>query len=526
MFARILIGISLGFLSTLMFTTGSANAAPVAAFDELRQTEDLSVLAETAPNCRYGVFAEQEEFLTQLRFGWLLDFSASPRFDVPDTIEYAHMIRVKQVKAADETRLPAYTTSPSAAQIAALVEANPGDLWIIGNEPDRYRWQDDIHPQMYAVAYHDLHTLIKGIDSTAQIAVAGLVGVTPGRLQYLDIVWNEYYAMYGETMPVDVWNFHDYIMSEVQLTDVALDSYASAAIGTDRNIAKRDSGHYTGNADPALCPREDVVCVAEHDDIDIFVDMIIMMRQWMKDHGQQQKPLILTEFGLLYPYEGVGGDCNFKDEYGNCLTPQRAADFMQKTYEYMETAADPNLGYALDNNRLVQQWLWFSMPYKDEISNGHPGLLVTEDYSALTVVGQTHLAEVNNRPTNRNLLVEHANTALASPTSGVSTATLSAVLRNNGNTTVDQPITVTFYADEARTQAIGSATIPAGVRGCARKPYTASVKWNMTLPAGWHSYWVAVDPGNAIAETTNDDNYGRGRVLVASENLFLPRMEQ
>ena len=44
-------------------------------------------------------------------------------------------------------------------------------------------------------------------------------------------------------MPVDVWNFHDYIMSEVQLTDIALDSYASVAIGTDRNIAKRDSGH-------------------------------------------------------------------------------------------------------------------------------------------------------------------------------------------------------------------------------------------------------------------------------------------
>ena len=139
MFARILIGISLGFLSTLMFITGSANAAPVAAFDELQQIEDLSVLAETAPNCRYGVFAEQEKFLTQLRFGWLLDFRSSPSFDVPDTIEYAHMIRLKQVKAADETRLPDYTTSPNAAQIAALVEANPGDLWLIGNEPDRYR---------------------------------------------------------------------------------------------------------------------------------------------------------------------------------------------------------------------------------------------------------------------------------------------------------------------------------------------------------------------------------------------------
>lgn len=526
MFARILIGISLGFLSTLMFITGSANAAPVAAFDELQQIEDLSVLAETAPNCRYGVFAEQEKFLTQLRFGWLLDFRSSPSFDVPDTIEYAHMIRLRQVKAADGTRLPDYTTSPNATQIAALVEANPGALWLIGNEPDRLRVQDDTHPKIYAMAFHDMNTLIKGIDPTAQLAVAGLVGVTPGRLQYLDIVWNEYDAMYGEPMPVDVWNFHDYIMSEVELNDISRDSYASVAIGTDRNIAILDSGHRTGNPDASLCSRDDIFCVAEHDSVEIFADMIIKMRQWMKDHGQQQKPLILTEFGLLYPYVGVGGDCNFKDEYGNCLTPQRAADFLQKTYEYMETAADPNLGYALDNNRLVQQWLWFSMPYKDEISNNHPGLMAKKDYSALTVVGQTHLAEVNNRPINRNLLVERADIALALPTANGHTATLSAVLRNNGNATVDQPVTVTFYADEARTQPIGSATIPAGVRGCARKPYTASVKWDTTLPAGWHSYWVAVDPGNAVAETTNDDNYGQGRVLVTSDNLFLPRMEQ
>jgi hypothetical protein len=527
MIVRILVGLSFALLSIVMVATGTANAALVDGPGADDQIKDWTVMAETAPNCRYGVFADAEELLTQLRFGWVLDFTASPRFEVPETIEYAHMIRLRQVKSADGVRQPAYNTFPGTDQIAKLVEKNPGRLWIIGNEPDRLKAQDDVEPKMYAVAYHDLYYLIKDIDPTAQVAVAGLVGVTPGRLQYLDIMWDEYYSRYGDLMPVDVWNFHNYIMAEVQFGDITLDSHASVAIGTDRNLAKLDSGFVAGNPDSSLCPRDDVVCVAEHDDVTIFAQMVLDMRRWMRDHGQQQKPLILTEFGPLFPYAVFNGDCGLKDENGECFTPQRAAEFMQKTYEYLENTKDPDLGYALDDNRLVQQWLWFSMPYADANPNTNAGLLATQDLSALTTVGQMHLAEINKRPLYNNLLVERVNTSTIFPSSGDDTATLSVVLRSSGNTTINQPITVSFYADEARTQQIGTATIPAGMRGCGRVPYTAELTWRTPPPPGAYPFWVTVDPGNEIVETTTSDNQGQGFLFVVAgtDRLFLPTIQ-
>jgi hypothetical protein len=89
----------------------------------------------------------------------------------------------------------------------------------------------------------------------------------------------------------------------------------------------------------------------------------------MKEHGQQNKPLILSEYSLLYPFEDYDDpinptQCYLQDEFGKCFTAARVSSFMTRTFQYLETATDPNLGYPLDNYRLVQQWLWFSMYYE------------------------------------------------------------------------------------------------------------------------------------------------------------------
>ena len=111
------------------------------------------------------------------------------------------------------------------------------------------------------------------------------------------------------------------------------------------------------------------------------------MRTWMKNHGQQNKPLILSEYGQLYPCLNCVGqntsNCFPRDEFGNCFTPGRSATFLTNSFNYLNSAADASLGYPLDNNRLVQQWLWFSLNYPAfENSN-----LVTNPPMALTVVG-------------------------------------------------------------------------------------------------------------------------------------------
>ena len=85
---------------------------------------------------------------------------------------------------------------------------------------------------------------IKNVDPTAQVAISGLVEVTPGRLQYLDIVWNTYMQEFGTPMPVDMWTMHLYILPEVQLQpDGSIDAngIANVALGTNKALGKRES---------------------------------------------------------------------------------------------------------------------------------------------------------------------------------------------------------------------------------------------------------------------------------------------
>lgn len=132
---------------------------------------------------------------------------------------------------------------------------------------------------------HDVYQFIKQRDPSAQLGIAGLVQISPGPTACLDLVWAAYRNQYGTTMPVDVWNFHAYIFPEKNADGTT--SFAAIALGTNTELAWVSSG---GNA--ALCSTEDVVCIAEHDDIALFAEQVRNMRQWMRNHGQQNKPLI------------------------------------------------------------------------------------------------------------------------------------------------------------------------------------------------------------------------------------------
>ncbi|MDX1665197.1 MAG: hypothetical protein R3272_15500, partial [Candidatus Promineifilaceae bacterium] len=329
-----------------------------------------SELDSQQTSCRYGSAAPPDDvWVDELGIGWTIDFGASPRPFLPD-VEYVPIIRIKQSRSMDDTRIADYylTSPPSEERLVELLERFPGRIWQVGNEVDRIWWQDDIMPDVYATAYHELYHLIKKHDPTALVAPSALVQVTPGRLQYLDIVWDTYQEKYGAEMPVDVWNMHIYILPERSLTNPGSGSRAGIALGTDPDLAIYDSGN---SPDPALCPRDDVYCYAEHDSIEIFKEQAIAMRRWMKERGEQDKPLILTEFSILYPYKEETDpdydpetcpDCfSLQDEYGEVFSRTRVLEYMNQTLNFLETATDPELGYPEDNYRLVQQWNWFSV---------------------------------------------------------------------------------------------------------------------------------------------------------------------
>ena len=508
---------------TAVASEASSNVSNIAA-----QPENPSGSNIGSYNCRYGTAgftSQQLAWLPTLKTGWHVTFYAT----TPYTGEGEHVgiIRVSQDRNGS-VYLPTYTTTPALtnAELGAVVSASPGKLWLVGNEPDVADVQDDTYPSMYARIYHDVYEFIKQRDPSAQVGVAGLSMATPGRLQYLDIVWDTYLSLYGTPMPVDVWNIHVYILSEYNPTGTQGDG--KLALGTDPALAKNSP--YLPLPYSQQCPLDNVYCRAEHDDVDIFIEQMVAMRQWMKDHGQRDKPLILSEFGLLYPYVEENGGCFLSDEFGNCFTPTRVNNYLYDTMQWLEAASSLDLGYPADDHRLVQQWLWFSLYVDAEVSGGSSNLLkdnylsfVGGDINGMSEVGMFYQQQIASYELYANLFAVEAMPTVENIQAPASTvdAEISVEFFNNGNQAITDPFTVSFYKDANLTQLIDSVTINPTVNGCARLGYVASVTWP-SLSSGTHHFWVKLDSANVISEDVESDNVVSGVVLVDPEDIYLP----
>jgi hypothetical protein len=490
------------------------SAGPVSTVDTIGRSTVMS----SGLSCREGLIGWEPYLaaggldIQQLGGGHYIDFAAHVPRAQPEAMEYVQMIRMKQNKTMTEY-LPGYQLnlplSDTAGGLGPLIASAPSSLWLVGNEPDRgpdvpggYA-QDDIYPEEYAQAYHDVYHFIKERDPSAQVAVAGLVEVTPGRMQYLDIVWNTYLARYGVPMPVDVWNMHIYILPEVV-------GVANVALGTDPALAYTYIPTHTPGVTNAYT-------YGDHDKLAVFDSQVRRMRQWMKDHGQQDKPLLLSEFGILYDEEVT-------DEFGNNFTPARATVFLTKSFNYLATVSDANLGMPSDQNRLVQQWNWFSVNFPvGHVSNLITGSITNTASLTFTQVGWTFKTSVAGRPLTSNLQPRSTNgtAPLSTPENSRVTATLAVQVVNDGNRHALTPLTITFYANSALTEVIDSTIITTGIPGCARRLVTAKVTWP-NLGVGMHPYWVKVDASNAVDESNEADNVIAGQMFVGTRQLFLP----
>jgi hypothetical protein len=245
---------------------------------------------------------------------------------------------------------------PSTTDLRELAARNPGLTWLIGNEPD-VKWQDNTTPEMYAIAYHRAYEAIKAGDPTAKIAIGGISQVTPLRLEYLDRAWDFYRSFYGEDMPVDVWNMHAFMLREER-----------RAWGV--------------NMPPGfeIEQRGKLWNVEDHDDLALLEKQVRAMRQWMADHGERDKPLWITEYGILMP-----------KEYG--FGAQRVTRYMLGSFDLFLNLRDAELGYGADDNRLVQRWNWYSAR-DSRYSAGN----LFDDYGRVTPVGQAMFDYLAGRP--------------------------------------------------------------------------------------------------------------------------------
>lgn len=276
-------------------------------------TPEQTAIINTTEFARFGVSGRAQlskgAQAAGIPFTSFLDWHFKNTDLLPEGVDYWRMLNVRE----GEVKTPWDLLEP-------IIAAHPGDVWIIGNEPD-VKWQQDSTPEDYATAYHEGYTKIKALDPTAQIAVAGIAQGTPLRLAYLDRVLAHYQATYGEPMPVDIWTLHAFTLREER------DSWGvDIPSGMDE-----DTG--------------ELYEIEDHDDLTYFEGNIVNFRRWMMENGYQDKPLTITEFGILLP-----------NDYG--FPPEAVSQFMIDTLDILMTLKG-DLGLASDENRLVQNWFWF-----------------------------------------------------------------------------------------------------------------------------------------------------------------------
>ena len=321
---------------TALPVTTAARAAPA-----LATSTTIHVKAKPEDRRRFGVGVPYPPLTPaladRLGIGWYLTWWVQVQPPRLPGVEFGQMVRLSE---------SGYR--PDAATIQAAARANPGSTWLIGNEPDVI-WQDNVTPGAYARHYRELYRLLKEADPTCQVAIGGVSQPTPLRMTYLDRALAEYQSLFQEPMPVDVWNVHNFILRE-----------------------ERDS--WGVGIPPGLdAERGQLFEVGDNDSLPIFRQQIVDFRRWMKSHGEQDKALIVSEYGIPMPAE-----------YG--FGAQRVTDFMLGTFDTMLTAADPELGYPADDYRLVQRWAWFSLA-DDTYATGN---LIDRADGRLTPLGRAY----------------------------------------------------------------------------------------------------------------------------------------
>lgn len=195
--------------------------------------------------------------------------------------------------------------NPSIATIRNYVNANPthypdGTIWLIGNE---VIWDDSRTPLQYARDYHDFYYGLKSINPTYRVAFGAIItsvhynqpGFSGTPIELCNAILAAYQSEYGEKMPVDLWRIHPYVWTMPTI---------------ENQLA-------------------------------YFEQMLKDFRAWMASVGEQNKPLIITEYGL-----------------SNYHTEQHMIDYMLRSFEILLKTNQPN-GMPGDEGRLIQQWAWF-----------------------------------------------------------------------------------------------------------------------------------------------------------------------
>ena len=251
---------------------------------------------------------------------------------------------------------------PNWGMLADARANRPGSIWLVGMWPE-WAAAGNRTPGQYAEIYHEVYDYIRQRDLAAVVAPGGIAQPTVARLRWLDEVLDAYETRYHERLPADAWHINAYILREER-------GAWGAGLPVGLDIKAGDLYEITDNANP-----------------DVFRQHVVDFRRWMAARDERGKPLIVSGYGVQMPSEYLGdGDV--------ALGEQRIVDFMIKTFDYLVNARDDELGYSVDDNRLVQRWLWYSLnersldPETGAVNNGMLFMQEDDTLPKLTVFGE------------------------------------------------------------------------------------------------------------------------------------------
>ena len=358
------------FLITCLVAIGTAVPVHSAAEPQGGSSDQVFYLPyiARAPEsvCRFGITALPKNStynadLKQLRIGAFIDWSGSPGRNLPNDVTYLRVIGVRDPELPD-----VYDAAQAAASAAANAAAHPGSYWQVGNEPDTQycntdgSCQDNVTAEQYADRYYAIATAIRAADPNARIGFGSIVQPTSIRLYYLNLAWERLKLRAGSAAAasalIDFWSIHNFVLNEVSgQWGTGLPKGYQPSWGMPVHVTNFNDTHSST----------------------IFSTRVRTMRQWMKDRGQQNKPLWITEYGSLFPPETTTNLVT--------VSQQQTADFMVATFNFMLNTRDANIGMPADGNRLVQRWFWYSL--NEELTT-YGGSLYDPRNGALTTVGK------------------------------------------------------------------------------------------------------------------------------------------
>lgn len=175
------------------------------------------------------------------------------------------------------------------SEVRRALRQNPGAWWLVGNEPND-PFQDNLSPTTYAAFYNRVETLAWDVDRSASLVPAGIANAD---WRWAQAFLDSYMQQYGEEPRIAAWNIHNYILE----------------------------------------PDRDQLDVSE------FQARVIAFREWMSAAGEDDKPLLLTEFGVLFG-TGLGGRPP--------VDPMQSRAFVLQVVEWLAVSD------------YVQGWSWFA----------------------------------------------------------------------------------------------------------------------------------------------------------------------